>query len=183
MKIALIACSKHKRAEACPARELYAPSRLRLEEGIIASLHRAPDFSPGPDWLGRFSTEAEIAASGLWLKQGLDARPLSAEELARLEELAASAAAPQQKAAPAVTAAELRRFLGEKLRSARARGEESCVLVSGQLHKELGLKNRMPQVCDAMYAIMREGDEILHATPSGKSSTIEIRYTLAGREL
>ena len=33
-------------------------------------------------------------------------------------------------------------------------------------------------VCDAMYAVMQSGDTVLHTTPSGKSTTIEIQYHL-----
>ena len=59
--------------------------RLRLEEGIIASLHQAEDFQARSSWLGRFSPEKEIRESGMWLKQGLDGVPLTDEELETLE--------------------------------------------------------------------------------------------------
>lgn len=55
--------------------------RLRLEEGIIASLHQTEDFQAGSSWPGRFSPEKEIRKSGMWLKQGLDGVPLGDEEL------------------------------------------------------------------------------------------------------
>ncbi len=55
--------------------------RLRYEEGIISTLHRADDFVPGSKWLGRFSPEPEIRSSGMWLKQGLNGTPLTAEEM------------------------------------------------------------------------------------------------------
>ena len=61
---------------------------------------------------------------------------------------------------------------------AREHGEECIVLKSGEIHKDLGLKNRMPSVCKAMYDCMEIGDVILHTTPSGFSSTIEIQYML-----
>lgn len=48
----------------------------------------------------------------------------------------------------------------------------------GNIHKQLGMENRMPQVCRIMYEKMYTGDEVLHSTPSGKSSTIKIRYYL-----
>ena len=59
--------------------------RLRLEEGIIASLHQTEDFQASSAWLGRFSPEKEIRESGMWLKQGLDGIPLDDEELEALE--------------------------------------------------------------------------------------------------
>lgn len=61
-----------------------AAQRLRLEEAIIASVHRNEQFGPGGDWLGRYSPEAEIRASGLWLKQGLLAPCLTEGELSRV---------------------------------------------------------------------------------------------------
>lgn len=61
--------------------------RLRLEEAIISTLHREPDFGPSSNWSGRFSTENEIRSSGLWLKQGLDSEPLSELEFSELRQL------------------------------------------------------------------------------------------------
>jgi hypothetical protein len=55
--------------------------RLRLEEGIIATLNRNLSFGPNNNWLGLNSPVPEIISSGLWNRQGLDAQPLSAEEL------------------------------------------------------------------------------------------------------
>ncbi len=57
-------------------------------------------------------------------------------------------------------------------------GKSKIILISGDLHRELGLKNRMPSVCRAMYRCMRDKDIILNETPSGFSSTIEIEYNL-----
>lgn len=61
-----------------------AEERLRLEAAIIATLNQAGDFVPSDGWLGRHSPEREIRESGLWLKQGLDAKPLTAAESLRL---------------------------------------------------------------------------------------------------
>lgn len=55
--------------------------RLRLEEAIIAALHQADDFKASSSWLGRSSPEWEIRESGMWLKQGLDAEPLTDAEM------------------------------------------------------------------------------------------------------
>ena len=63
--------------------------RLRLESAIIATLHQAKDFAPSDGWLGHHSPEAQIRKSGLWLKQGLDAEPLTAEEALRLARIIA----------------------------------------------------------------------------------------------
>lgn len=55
------------------------------------------------------------------------------------------------------------------------------MLISGEIHKAMGLKNKMPSVCNAMYQAMDPGDVVVQTTPSGKSSTIQICYQLAGR--
>ena len=57
-------------------------------------------------------------------------------------------------------------------------GKDKIILISGELHRELGLRNRMPSVCRAMYRCMCKKDVILNRTPSGFSSTIEIEYDL-----
>jgi nickel-dependent lactate racemase len=57
-------------------------------------------------------------------------------------------------------------------------GKSKIIMISEDLHRELGLKNRMPSVCRAMYRCMRENDKILNVTPTGFSSTIEIEYNL-----
>lgn len=176
--------------------------RLRLEEGIIATLHRDPTFGPSRDWLGLNSPIPEIAKSGLWNKHGLEGQPLSNEELGRIKWLArfgndsyrtkitrgvrlqtansvrvtAKTAGLQRK-----TADDIRQYIEKLFPKAKMAGQDYIDLVSGDIHKQLGLKNRMPQVCGIMYKTMRPGDEILHTTPSGQSSTIKIRYYLRNR--
>ena len=73
---------------------------------------------------------------------------------------------------------EIREYI-EKLKfTAKSQGRTSLTLRSGDIHKDLNLKQMMPPVCNAMYQCMLDGDKILHTTPSGKSSTIEIQYFL-----
>jgi hypothetical protein len=71
-------------------------------------------------------------------------------------------------------AASIEKFLDE----ARIEGKEYLDLVSGSIHKQLVLKNRMPQICSAMYKRMGARDKVIKTTPSGFSSTITIRYYL-----
>jgi|GEM_PF-167478 len=59
--------------------------RLRLEEGIIATLNLAPDFFASFEWRGQYSPEWEIAQSGMWLKEGLNGTPLSEDEYAKIK--------------------------------------------------------------------------------------------------
>ena len=82
------------------------------------------------------------------------------------------------KEAKGMTTKEIREYIIARKMDAKSKGQTSLVLRSGDIHKDLNLKDRMPPVCDAMYQCMTEGDRILHTTPKGKSSTIEIEYKL-----
>lgn len=172
--------------------------RLLLEAGMIASLHRAPDFGPSESWLGLSSPEWEIRQSGMWLKQGLDAMPLTERELIGLDALLKGVPKAPEKAmrirktetavhaepsGNKVRTADIRHFILEILLQHQQCGEQSCTLMSGEIHKAMGLSNKMPSVCSAMYQTMEAGDVVLHTTPSGKSSTIKICYQLGKRAL
>lgn len=174
--------------------------RLRLEEGIISTLNKHSDFGPSDNWLGLNSPVPEISISGLWNRQGLDGQPLTDEELSRVKWLArfgndiyrintghkirvqrvvkriSTAGEPSDLGRK--TADDVRRYIDKLLQEAKLRGENYIDLVSGNIHKQLCMENRMPQVCRIMYEKMYTGDEVLHSTPSGKSSTIKIRYYL-----
>lgn len=71
----------------CVFRVDNAAERLRMEEAIIATLNQSDDFKAGSDWFGNSSPECEIRESGMWLKQGLDKKPLTDDELLRLAQL------------------------------------------------------------------------------------------------
>lgn len=73
---------------------------------------------------------------------------------------------------------EIKNYIEELKMIAKKAGEKNIILRSGDIHRDLNLKSAMPTVCNAMYSSMREGDVILHTTPSGFSSTIEIEYKL-----
>lgn len=75
-----------------------------------------------------------------------------------------------------ITTDDIRQHIFKLKIAAKDSGKAFIVLKSGDIHKELGLKNAMPQVCNAMRQSMNEGDIVLHTTPSGNSSTIEIQY-------
>ena len=71
---------------------------------------------------------------------------------------------------------DIRQHIVELKKSAKESGKNFIVLKSGNIHKALNLRSRMPQVCNAMRQAMNEYDIVLHTTPSGNSSTIEIQY-------
>ena len=171
---------------------------MLFRSGMIASLHRAPDFGPSESWLGLSYPEWEIRQSGMWLKQGLDAMPLTEKELGGLDALLKGAPKAPEKAmripktetavhtepsGNKVRTADIRHFILEILLQHQQCGKQNCTLVSGEIHKAMGLSNKMPSVCSAMYQTMEAGDVVLHTTPSGKSSTIKICYQLGKRAL
>ena len=175
--------------------EADATIRLRLETGIIASLNQADDFGPDKTWLGNHSPEVEIRTSGLWLKQGLDGEPLNQNELKYIidrvqqsrgtlgqhkkrEHVQEQYAIPESSPAIKTGIADIKAYIHTVLSAEKDKGSIECVLISGDIHRRMQLSNKMPSVCSAMYALMRPDDEVLHTTPSGKSSTIKIKYHL-----
>ncbi len=83
---------------------------------------------------------------------------------------------PPEAGTNKTTTDDIRQYILRLKETAKKSGTQTIVLRSGDIHKELKLKNAMPQVCNAMRQSMNEGDVILHTTPSGNSSTIEIEY-------
>ena len=77
-----------------------------------------------------------------------------------------------------ITTDDIRQYILALKSAAKNEGKPFVVLKSGNIHKELNLKSAMPQVCNAMRQSMNEGDVVLHTTPSGNSSTIEIQYNV-----
>lgn len=93
---------------------------------------------------------------------------------------AAAPAAPAASAGPKVSTPDIRDYIVEQKRLAAESGEPVLILKAGDIHRALHMKNRIPMVTNAMRQCMSEGDEVLHDTPSGKSSTLEIKYYLTG---
>lgn len=81
-----------------------------------------------------------------------------------------------------VSTADIRAHIERCKLAAAKRGEPSITLKAGDIHRELKLKSRFPMVCNAMRQCMEEGDQVVFETPSGYSSTLEIRYNLVGKE-
>ena len=73
---------------------------------------------------------------------------------------------------------DIRDYIEELKSNAKKEGENILVLKAGNIHREKHLKCAMPMVCNAMRQCMQEGDEVLRKTPSGYSSTLEIKYKL-----
>ena len=73
-----------------------------------------------------------------------------------------------------MTTKQIREYIQELKIKAKESGKTTLVLRSGDIHKDLNLKDSMPSVCNAMRQSMNPYDVVLHTTPSGNSSTIEI---------
>lgn len=103
------------------------------------------------------------------------AEPVAAGPAERPKEEPEKAA---EKPVVKVRTADVRNYIMAQKREAAARGERELVFKASAIHRTLKMKNRIPLVASAMRQCMAEGDEVLHDTPSGKSSTLEIRYWL-----
>ena len=69
-----------------------------------------------------------------------------------------------------------RQYIANQKKAAKEAGFSEVILVCNDIQKELGVINRAPAICTAMYDSMAKGDEVLFAPPSGKSTTVKIRY-------
>lgn len=74
--------------------------------------------------------------------------------------------------------AEIKKYIMELKQKAMEKGLSHINLKANDIHKALGLKSRMPAVCNAMKQCMNPDDIILHETASGFSSTYEIQYNI-----
>lgn len=66
-------------------------------------------------------------------------------------------------------------YINMKVESAKKQGLNNITLISGNIQKDVGLKNRLPLVCNAMRKCMDDKSEIVYETPSGQSSTFTIK--------
>ena len=68
-------------------------------------------------------------------------------------------------------------ILAEK-EKARQEGRTEIVLLCNDIQKQIGVSNRSPAVCSAMYECMGKDDVVLYAPSSGKSTAVKIKYYL-----
>ena len=86
----------------------------------------------------------------------------------------------QEKSSPInkISTGDIRNFINECKMVAKDNGDNTIVLVAGDIHRELKLKSAMPMVCNAMRQCMTAEDVVLYETASGYSSTLKIEYKL-----
>ena len=82
----------------------------------------------------------------------------------------------KEKGEDKMTTKQIKEYIMQLKADAKENGKNTIVLRSGDIHKELNLQKSLPMVCNAMKQCMEPIDIVLHTTPSGQSSTIEIQY-------
>ena len=172
-------------------------ARLRIEEALIALLNCSDDFYPDNNWLGKFSPVDRICRSGLWLTQGLDAEPLTVEELGFIKDSVRfgqmshpmnlttnkkktmSVLPKMEKHLTSnMSVSEVRDYISNLLQQKKATGESTYILRAGDLQKELGLVHATPTVCDAITKKINYEYDIIFAPPKGKSTRLTVKYYL-----
>jgi hypothetical protein len=73
------------------------------------------------------------------------------------------------------------------IRPAKARGDRVFAVTAGEVHRELGLKNRVPVVCQALKSkrFLHENHLVLKdmtGPPSGLSTTVRFTYEIVSGE-
>lgn len=96
----------------------------------------------------------------------------------KLEEQVMALSEEKTKKAKKIGTVEIKAYIMSLKETAFDNGEEFVVLKANDIHKNLGLQSRMPAVCTAMRQCMNPTDIVLHETPSGFSSTFEVKYNL-----
>lgn len=71
---------------------------------------------------------------------------------------------------------EIVEYITNEIWKAKEQGMNYKILVSGVIHNDLGLSKRMPLVCETMYAVMKNNDEIIYRTRGGNSVRTRIIY-------
>ncbi|WP_019412527.1 hypothetical protein [Paenisporosarcina sp. TG20] len=73
---------------------------------------------------------------------------------------------------------DIRTVITEILLAEKASGEKTGDICARDIHLAMNLKNSYPSVCGAMSSLKLFSYEVIHAPPSGKSSTVTYRYDL-----
>ena len=71
-----------------------------------------------------------------------------------------------------------RDYIEEKKKEAKDDGLEEIELLCNDIQIALGVTNRTPCICTAMYDCMGDDDVVVSAPPSGKSTTVRVKYLI-----
>ena len=72
----------------------------------------------------------------------------------------------------------VKKYILDLKEEAREKGETFLILTAGDVQKEVNMQNRIVIVCNAMKQVMNKDDVVMHETPSGYSTTYQIKYYL-----
>ena len=75
-------------------------------------------------------------------------------------------------------AVQAKEYILEQKQQAKKAGLSEIILVCNDIQKVLGVVNRAPAICPAMYECMVEGDEVLYKPSSGMSTAVRVKYYL-----
>ncbi|MBW9173376.1 DUF6884 domain-containing protein [Clostridium estertheticum] len=171
-------------------------NRLRLEEALISLMTKADDFYPSDEWLGKYSHVDRSCKSGLWLLQGMDAKPLTSEEFefiknsvrfpgssysTSIKPIDNTSFVSNKKVKSSTSnmpVSEIRLYIANLLKQKKLAGEITYTVRAGDLQKKLGIVNATPSVCDAMTKKIDYKYDIIFAPPKGKSTKLMIKYYL-----
>jgi len=79
---------------------------------------------------------------------------------------------------PVLAVPDVRQALEQQLARAQSSGLRYVDIRAGDLHRDLGGRNRLPLVCHVMRKLMTDGDRILQQPPSGQGANVTIRFVL-----
>lgn len=148
-------CDNMKHKEEC----------MNYETVILEMLTRIQALEKQVEWLSKSSDErVEVQAKSI--------------DEGKIESIKKSIEDSYTKSIVKIGTIEIRNYIEELKKEAIKDRKNSIVLIANDIHKSLNLKNSMPQVCNAMRQKMGPDDKVLHETPSGYSSTLEIEYYL-----
>ena len=102
----------------------------------------------------------------------LEEKVAKLEQTCKTEQLHSSSYSPER----GNLTAKAREFIAQQKNITLQSGKHEVILLCNDIQKALGVTNRAPAICAAMYDCMSEGDEVLFAPPSGKSTTVKIKY-------
>ena len=115
---------------------------------LLSNYDRTALDPPSRDWLGSNCPHEKVRRSGLWNQQHVDER-YDPAFLAVLESLVSGRTDPVP---PSMSQADrIREFaLAHYVETARASGSTGLTISAGELSRDMGLPNRMPNVCSAL---------------------------------
>ena len=152
--------------------------RLRIEEGLIATLNQDPEFKPSKDWFGKYSPEYEIRNSGLWLKRGLDKMPLKRMDIELMEDSIQKQIEKGYKSDGECLEERIRELVLQKKQAASVLNLRYIDIFSKDITNEVDTGCTEAEVMNALKRNMDNNAKIMMAASNSDGSMELIRYYL-----